>query len=117
MGAEKIVLKESPPLEFIFDENSFQIINAANPDSEGIYEHATLKSVGFHKEKTNWFLTIFSFMVELVVGVGGGDRYKDKKKLTIHHANKKVKIDLFDCEQKTIDKLISKLKAIANLTP
>lgn len=117
MDVEKIVLKESPPLEFIFNESSFQIINAAVPDSEGIYEYATLQSIGFDKEKTNWGLTLFSFIVELVAGLGGGDRYKDKKKLTIHHANKKVKIDLFDCEQKTIDKLISKLKAIAKLTP
>ncbi|WP_422081160.1 hypothetical protein [Ulvibacterium sp.] len=112
MEIEKITLKKSPPLEFIFHKGSFEIINEVDPENDGIYKYNALKSVEFDQEKTNWLLTILSYLVELFTGVGQGNTYKNQKRLTIGHAEKKVKLDLLDCEQKTINELISKLENI-----
>lgn len=116
MNPKKITLKKSPPLEFSFNESSFQITNGENPDTEGVYQYGALKSIGFDKEKTNWLLTVLSYVVELVAGVGGGNTYKNKKRLTINLANKKIKLDLLDCEQKTIDELIAELENIIKIS-
>ena len=112
MDTEKITLKKSPSLEFIFNKHSFQIINKAEPVTEGIYEYSKIESIGYEKEKTNWLLTILSYVVELFAGVGGGAAYKNKKRLIICHTSTKLNFDLMDCEKKTIDKLISRLEII-----
>lgn len=114
MKVEKIILKKSPPLEFLFNEKSFQIINGADSESEGLYEYANFKSISFDKERTNWLFTILSYLLEFVLGVGGGSAYKHKKRLTIKQTDKETKVDLLDCEQKTIDQLITRLQKIKN---
>nr|WP_293304347.1 hypothetical protein [Allomuricauda sp.] len=112
MNTKKIVLKKSPPLEFLFNEKSFQVTNGADSDTQGIYQYDDLKSIEYDKEKTNWLLTVLSYIVELVAGVGGGSTYKSKKRLTINLSDKKIMLDLLDCEQKTIDELIVKLERV-----
>ncbi|MEL6916603.1 MAG: hypothetical protein AAFO99_02620 [Bacteroidota bacterium] len=111
MTSEKITLKKSPPLEFIFNEDSFQIINEADPDSEGIYQYGKVRLARFKKEKTNWVVTILSFLGDLFFSVGHTDIYKERKRLTIKHDKKSIELNLLDCEQSTIDILIAKINS------
>jgi len=53
MYPEKLILKKSPALEFLFMDDSFQIIDAANPDNEGVFSYKKLVPMHYKNEKVN----------------------------------------------------------------
>ena len=64
MRIEKIKLRDKPNLEFSFKENEFEIINNADRNNSGIYFYKKVKSIKLKKERTNWLITIISFIVD-----------------------------------------------------
>ncbi len=114
---DKIVLKETPLLEFIFNDKSFVIINHSDQQTEGKYNYSEIILSKYNKRKTNWFWTIFSYLFDFWTGAGGGgDIYQEKKKLHMKTIDKDITIDLFDCEQILIDKLFDHLRKRVNHT-
>lgn len=58
----------------------------------GFFLIENLINVEVNERKTNWFITILSFTVDLFTGSGSGSKYKDKAYLNIDLENRSIKI-------------------------
>lgn len=104
---ESIILRESPKLKFIFNQDGFEVINEKQKERRSfVYEF--ISSFEFKKSPTNWFVTILSNITEFIIGSGGDVyKYKNKEKFNIAYENELLKIELFNCDLEKA-KLITK---------
>ncbi|WP_424003397.1 hypothetical protein [Maribacter sp. IgM3_T14_3] len=85
-------IRIKPKVTIVFNEEKFEIIDAEDVNNNGIFLIDNLKNVEIIERKTNWFITILSFTVDLFTGSGSGSNYKDKAYLNIDFENRSVKI-------------------------
>ena len=110
MKFESIILRKKPKLEFIFDENKFEIISENKNIISGIYLYELLGSVGIEKRKVNWGITILSFIVEIILPTNSQGAYRKKSKLKFNYDNQKIEILLDDCNFEKAKLISEKLK-------
>ncbi|MDP5060495.1 MAG: hypothetical protein NWP64_01115 [Maribacter sp.] len=85
-------IRTKPKVTIIFNEEKFEIIDTEDVNNNGLFLIDNLINVEVIKRKTNWFITILSFTVDIFTGSGSGSNYKDKAYLNIDFENRSVKI-------------------------
>ena len=102
-------LRKNPELKFILNELDFEVIDKSELKNAGLFSYNNLNNVEFVKEKTNWYVTLLSYVVELFIH-GGGKFYKDKAQLKLELTNKSISIDLFKSDLKKATEVSEVLK-------
>ncbi len=110
MKENRIILKKSPKLEFVFDDESLEIINDADKNTGGVYEYSQIINYEYSLNRINWIVTILGSLIHLIFGDLNTEVSRDKKKLHLKTVEKKITINLFDCEQSKIAQLLNKLE-------
>ena len=83
-----IQIRDKPKASIIFGEDQFEIIDSKDISNNGFYLFNKLLNVYIIEKKTDWFITVLSFIVDIFTGSASGSNYKNKAHL---------KIDLEDC--------------------
>jgi len=105
MNSETLTLRKDPIFEITLTDNSFVIKNEADKNDSGIYKYAEIISLKLQEKRTNWIITILSFIFDFIGGPAG-QLYKEKNLLIINYNESIKKILLIDCD-------MSKAKRIA----
>ncbi|NDV17760.1 hypothetical protein GO009_17245 [Muricauda sp. TY007] len=103
---KKIILRKSPLLEFVFSDKHLVIKDLGEPSNNGSYLYDLIQSFEITETKSNWFLSILSFVVALLSGMVAGGFYKKKARLNFTYNDKPYKISLIDCESDKIQKVV-----------
>ncbi|WP_456865597.1 hypothetical protein [Galbibacter sp. BG1] len=107
---ETIELRNKPELKIILNTHEFEVIDASEPKNNGTYSYAEIKSVKLNTEKTDWFISITSYIVGFFTGNGNGGNYKNKANLTIQLTKQIVKIWLVDTDFKKVEEISELIK-------
>lgn len=110
MKFESIILKDKPRIEFFFRKNDFEILNEREGNHNGVFTYELLNSVGIKQEKTNWLVTILSFIVEMIFSTNSQGVYKKKSLLELNYKNEKIDLDLEGCNSDKAELITNKLK-------
>ncbi len=93
---EVFQLRKKPEIRFNIRDNEFELIDAYTPKNNGVYQFKKLKSASFNKSKVNWYVSIFSILVDLFTESMYTGAYKDRAHLVIELEDIKLEILLFD---------------------
>ena len=104
-------LRNKPELKIILKKDKFEIIDALEINNNGIYSKSEIIKIELNKEKTNWFVTVFGNILEILTGIAFGGKFKNKAKLKLNFENKTIILLLNNNELKEAEK-ISKLLTI-----
>ncbi|WP_282112232.1 hypothetical protein [Maribacter stanieri] len=89
---QTIDIRYKPTAKIIFSEDKFEIIDTGDESNNGIYLLDNLLNFDVIEKRTNWFITILSFAVDIFTGSGSGGSYKNKAYLKIDLENRNIKI-------------------------
>lgn len=70
-------------MNVILKDSSFDIIDDYSPQNNESYTYNNIESIQLHKEKTNWFVSVLSIIIDLFPGIGYGGNFKTKAHLKI----------------------------------
>ena len=115
MKKETFNLREKPKLEFVLNENNFELINSQDYNQNEIYQYGRTDSVEIEKKRINWAITILSYIVDFIFSPGAGaDTYRTKTKLKFNYKNTAMEIILADCDLEKAELFTQKLKEKLN---
>jgi len=113
---ETYVLRKDPLLEITILENSFHFKNLSNTVDNGNYEFLEIDSLRIEK-RVNWFVSLFSFIFELLSQSGGSDIYKEKDQLKFNYGMHPKQISLkgsdLNLATEVVNKINLQIQAIA----
>ena len=114
---ETVALRNKPELKIILNKNEFEIVDASEPKNSGTYSYAEIKTAELNSEKTNWFISVLSIIVDFITGGGNGRKFKTKANLMLKMENQNLKIWLNNADfgkAEKITELINEKKPTHN---
>ncbi|WP_324024947.1 hypothetical protein QSV08_17225 [Maribacter sp. BPC-D8] len=87
-----IEIRNKPKASIIFHEDKFEIIDSKDIGNNGFYLFDKLLNIDVIERKTDWFITIISFIVDIFTGSASGSNYKNKAHLKIDLEEHSIKI-------------------------
>ena len=107
--SQTIELRTQPELKIVLNNSEFEIIDASEPKNNGIYSFKNVKNIEVNNDRTNWFITIISRIVDLFMGSAVGGNFKNKANLKIELENQKIKLYLIDADFEKAEKIVKLL--------
>ena len=113
MNTETVILRDNPKFKIVVSTNQFEITDKAHPNTSITYSYDLTDKIELNKERTNWLLTVLSYVVEFFTGtaIGAGGLYKEKNKLGIIYNGQSKEILLTNCD---INKAIEAIEKISS---
>jgi len=105
-----IELRNKPELKIILNNEEFEIIDASEPKNSGTYSFKKLINIELKEEKTNWFVSTLSIIVDFFTGVAVGGKLKDKANLNFEMENQNLIIWLIDVDFEKTKRVTQLLK-------
>ncbi|WP_299800333.1 hypothetical protein [uncultured Maribacter sp.] len=87
-----IEIRNKPKASIIFNEEKFEIIDSKDSSNNGFYLFDKLLNVDVIERKTDWYITVLSFIVDIFTGSASGSNYKNKAHLKIDLEDSSIKI-------------------------
>ncbi|MEO9893953.1 hypothetical protein [Aurantibacter sp.] len=107
---ETFELRAKPYLKINLNEKAFEIVDAAEPTNNGSYLYQQVNSVVLNSEKTNWWFSALTVLIDLFTSSGNSGKYKDKANLYIALENRQLKIWLYKADFEKAKKVAYKLQ-------
>ena len=85
---ETVELRNNPELKIILNTEGFEIVDVSEPKNNGKYSFGQIKSVELNAERTDWFISVFSRIVDLIAGSAVGGNFKNKANLNLKMLNR-----------------------------
>jgi len=106
-----VELRSKPELKISLNEDGLEIIDASEPKNSGFYPYRQIRKIELNTERTDWFLSAFSWVLELFSGttVVGGN-FKNKANLKLEMVNRTLKIWLVNVDFKKAEVITEKIK-------
>jgi hypothetical protein len=104
-----IELRQQPNLKFLFSKDDFKIIDTSEPKNNGVYKFTQLTEVTLKKEKTDWWITSLSWLLDIFSGSTVAGNFKNKAHLTLKMKNQILKIWLIDADLKKAQEVVDLL--------
>ncbi|RAR48493.1 hypothetical protein [Flavobacterium lacus] len=114
MSTKIYQLRKKPLLEFTLNENDFRLIDNDNPSNNSLLTFNSIISVEIVRGKTNWFISIFSLIIDLIFDFSSFSNYKEKDKLIIQTKNSTIEILLFKVDRREAEMLVDRFKTSIN---
>lgn len=105
---KKIILREEPILEISLSDIDFELKNEGYEDCNGVYEFSKINSLRLAK-RVNWLVSVLSFIVELILGAGGGNLHKERDQLKFNYNNKPIRISLKGCDLELAIQMVNRI--------
>ncbi len=103
---ETIALRNKPELKIILNTDEFEIVDVSEPQNNGTYTFIQIKSAALHAERTDWFISALSWIVDLVAGSAVGGNFKNKANLQLVMVNRTLKIWLTDADFEKAERIV-----------
>jgi hypothetical protein len=110
---ETVELRNKPELKIFLNESGIEIVDASKPKNSGIYSFAEIKRAEFNTERTDSFISVLSWIIDIFAGSAVGGKFKNKANLKLELTNRNFKIWLTDSDlqkAKKITELINNKK-------
>lgn len=95
-------------LEISLSDSDFELKNEGNEDYNDVYEFSKINSLRLAK-RVNWLVSVLSFIVELILGAGGGNLHKERDQLKFNYNNKPIKISLEGCNLELAIQMVNRI--------
>lgn len=95
---ETIELRNKPELKIVLNEDEFEVIDASDPKNNGKFSYGQIKNVELKAERTDWFISVLSKVMDLLTGGASGGNFKNKANLKLEMINRTLKIRLTDAD-------------------
>jgi len=102
---ETVELRSKPELKIILDADGFEIVDVSGPKNNGTYSFGQIRNVELNRQQTNWFISIFSWIVDLFAGSAVGGNFKSQANLKLKMVNRTIKIWLTDVDLKGAERI------------
>ncbi|GLU42575.1 hypothetical protein Musp01_01990 [Muricauda sp. NBRC 101325] len=96
MKERTYLLREKPKFEIILSTDSVKIIDKSISQSNESFLLDKLEKFEIKEKRTNWLITILSFVLELFMSTSPG-KYSENPQLHIKYIGKSFKYYLNDC--------------------
>ena len=106
MDFQTFRLRTKPIFEVELSDDELKIVDRSLAESTSVYEYSNLQNFNFKREKTNWGLTILSFIIDLFTGGGSSNKYTEQNQLLLTYKGEKLKYYLENCELFEISKIV-----------
>ena len=106
-----------PELKISLNNDGIEIVDGYEPKNNGVYSFEQIKSVELNAERTNWFISILSWIVDLLAGSAVGGNFKNKASLNIKLADQDLKILLINAAIKKVERISESLHIKRVLKP
>ena len=103
---EELLLRKSPELKIIIDQDQFEVIDTFAPENNGVYSFKNVQQIQFNQTRTNWFISIFNTLFSLFLDNISLARYKDKTHLLITLKKSTLKILLHDANSNKVKEAV-----------
>lgn len=111
MNSKIFELRKQPALIIELEQNRFKLTDAEHQSVSGYYEYDSLLSVSQVPSKTNWFVTLLSFILAFFTDLDASDRYRDRDKLRLEFDSNSIEIDLDGIEIEPVQQLVNDLNS------
>ncbi|MBU2946231.1 hypothetical protein [Zobellia uliginosa] len=108
---ETVELRNKPELKIILNSENFEVIDAAKPRNNGTYVFRHIKKLELNEERTDWFISVMTFIVGLFVGGHATGTYKNRANLKIETDNQKLQIWLDNVDFSKAQKVMRLIKS------
>ncbi|MBL7471526.1 hypothetical protein [Robertkochia sediminum] len=106
--SETFILRNKPELKIVLKENGIEIFDAYDSINSDKYHYSQIKNVTYHEPKPSWFLSTFSWLIDILINTSSGKKYNSKPYLKFQLINKTFKIWLLESD-------LEKSKALTEL--
>jgi hypothetical protein len=102
---ESVVLRNKPELKIILNKDGIEIIDASEPKNNGVYSFGQIKNVKLNAERTNWLISVLSWVVDYLTGSATRGNFKRKASLILEMVNQTLKLWLIDADFNKAEKI------------
>jgi hypothetical protein len=107
MDQNLFLLRTKPIFKIEFKEHGIIIADETTGKKNSLFMFEKLDFFQFQKKRTNWGITILSFIVDIFTGQGLGKKYYEKNTIELVHDGVKSKYYLNNCELRMVPKIVS----------
>jgi hypothetical protein len=109
---EVFELRKKPELKIILRVSRFDIFDNYNSQNNKSYLYNSIERIQLNKEKTNWFISVLSIIVDLFSGIGYGGKFKTKAYLKVDFKEgQALKIWLIDADFELTQQAVQSIAA------
>lgn len=113
---ETVTLRDKPPLKLMLHASNLEIVDTSDPKNNGTYPFNDIKNAKVNAESTDWFVSIFSYILDLFVSSALGGNFKNKAHLTLTTIDGTLKIWLVDADLEKAEKVAELINTKTNGT-
>lgn len=103
-------LRKQPKLLVSIKDYAIEVIDDAELTNNGVYSYNTIKSIEFILEKTDWFVSVFSWVVDLFSSILVGGKFSSKAHIRLKLKDKVLKIYLIDADLDQAKEIVAVVK-------
>jgi hypothetical protein len=104
------LLREKPKFEIILSTDFINIIDESISQSNRDFQVDKLEKFEIKEKRTNWLITILSFVLELFMSAASG-KYSENPQLHIKYIGKSFKYYLNDCNFQLLSEIEDIIKS------
>jgi hypothetical protein len=106
---KEFILKKSPLLKIVLEQNHFEIINTQYKNEGGIFHYSKLYNIEFKEESPDHSGSILIFFLSLFAPITSrGAKFKER--IIMNYDRKQRKIILFDFDRKETDEALKEIR-------
>ncbi|MBA4746195.1 MAG: hypothetical protein H2058_13145 [Muricauda sp.] len=105
-------LREKPKFEIDLSDNSIKIVNKSKVQSSSSFILDKIETFEIKERRTNWLITILSFVVEIFSSISVPGKYSEGSQLLMEYEGNTFKYYLNDCDLKLLSEIQNKLQNI-----
>ncbi len=98
-------LREKPKFEIDLSDSSIKIVDKSDGTSSSSFELDKVEKFEIKEKRTNWLITIFSFVAEIFTSISVPGKYSESPQLHLGYEEKTFKYYLNDCDLNLLSKI------------
>lgn len=106
-------LREKPKFEIDLSDNSIKIVDKSKVLSSSSFILDKIETFEIKERRTNWLITILSFVVEIFSSISVPGKYSEGSQLLMEYEGNTFKYHLNDCNLDSLREIQNKLQNIA----
>nr|WP_297785218.1 hypothetical protein [uncultured Allomuricauda sp.] len=104
------ILREKPKFEIELSTDSIKIIDGSLSQSSLTYKFDELDKFEIREKRTNWLITILSFVLEMLSSISTSGKYSESSQLHLGYMEQTHKYYLNDCNLNLLGEIENNIK-------
>lgn len=103
-------LRIHPKFEIELLDDSIKIMDSSESESNSFFALEKIETFEIKQKRTNWLITILSFVLEIFSSISTSDKYSEGSQLHLVYEGESFKYYLNDCDLNLMSKIENHIK-------